>query len=431
MKNVLKLFVALSFTLSLSPMFAARPFVDRTSIINTVQSPVNDAILEQVNEQEYEKNKNSELAKIEQSIAKISVGSVYTINIRNISDWRNNTEIQSALAEWKEACNEKAKKPAHAKELSGEDDVETISVKCVIKTCDDGYTRTDNNTKCTKETKVETPTNSGSNPDNGNTQQQTETTPTDTRTDEEKAQALAEKKQAFDDAKATEQSKANRTLTAATTAATGVGGMELAQGLSEQNADREAEQNMAAYISTMRCSYGSGKSVKAGTEEIELPGGNSANLMQYRSEYVALASDLKERKNALGMKPGIESEEILDKSQMGLYDDENVGIDSGAYSSLYRTQMYNSESDKEQIDAAKQESKNRVIGGAVAAGAGVVGGMVGDSLINGKLGELIKQRSDNKNIDTTETISILDKNTIIKTLTNEDIKQIVQEQGLQ
>lgn len=242
----------------------------------------------------------------------------------------------------------------------------------------------------------ETPTDSGNNPDSTDTQQQTET-PTDTRTDEEKAQALAEKKQAFDDAKATEQSRENRMLTAATTAATGIGGMQLAQGLAEQRADKSAAQDMAAYIATMRCSYANGKSVKAGPDEIELPGGNDANLMKLRNEYFALANDLKERKTALGMKPGIESEEILDKAATGLYDDESVGITSGTYASLYRAQMLGSSTDQEQIDADKKTSKTRVIGGGVAAGVGVVGGTLGNSLINGKLGEKIKELKDKRN----------------------------------
>ncbi len=195
---------------------------------------------------------------------------------------------------------------------------------------------------------------------------------------------------AVDDSDASSQSKANRLLTSASSVATGVGGMELTQGLAEQKADRTAEQSMSAYISTMRCSYGNGKSVKAGTEEIELPGGNNANMMKYRTEYTALAADLKERKNALDMTPGIESEEILDKSQMGLYDDENVGINGGRYASLYRAQMLGSESDQAQLDEAKQTSKTRVIGGAVAAGVGVVGGIVGDELINQSLSSSTK-----------------------------------------
>ena len=226
-----------------------------------------------------------------------------------------------------------------------------------------------------------------------------EVKPYDTRNQEQKDSDLAEKQKAYEDAKANEQSLANRTLTAATTAATGIGGMELAMGLSEQKADKDAANSMAAYIATMRCTYADGKQVKAGPDEIELPGGNNQQLTNLRAEYFALAADLKERKTALGLKPGIESEEILDKAATGLYDDETKGIDSGAYASLYRAQMLGSDADQEKIDAEQKASKNRVIAGAVVGGVGVVGGIVGNSLINGKLGELIKKDKNCKSIE--------------------------------
>ena len=208
--------------------------------------------------------------------------------------------------------------------------------------------------------------------------------------------SLEDKQQAYKDAKTKEQSIENKLTTTLSTAATGIGGMELAQGLAEQKADKAATADMAAYINTMRCSYGKGKSVKAGSEEIELPGGNSDELMKLRNEYFALASDLKARKEALGMNPGIESEEILDKAQLDLYSQENVDTADGAYASLYRSQMLGSEKDKLQIDEDAKKSKNRVIGGGVAAGVGVLGGALGDSLINGKLHDIIEE---NKNSD--------------------------------
>ncbi|MBR5904619.1 MAG: carboxypeptidase-like regulatory domain-containing protein, partial [Alphaproteobacteria bacterium] len=134
------------------------------------------------------------------------------------------------------------------------------------------------------------------------------------KNDEPKKDEIADKKKAYEDAKATEQSTANKTLTALTTAATGIGGMELAMGLSEKKSDEAAEQDMKAYLLTFRCTYANGKNVKGGPDEIELPGGNDEKLMSMRSEYVALAADLKERKEALGMKPGIEAEKIYDKA---------------------------------------------------------------------------------------------------------------------
>ena len=220
----------------------------------------------------------------------------------------------------------------------------------------------------------------------------------DTRTAEQKKQDLEDKKKAYEDAKATEQSTANKTLTALTTAATGIGGMELAMGLSEKKSDEAAEQDMKAYLLTFRCTYANGKNVKGGPDEIELPGGNDEKLMSMRSEYVALAADLKERKEALGMKPGIEAEKIYDKAEMGLYDDENVGITSGTYESLYRAQALGSEEDQAKLDAQHKEAKNRMIAGGVLVGAGVLGGVIGNSAINGKLGEAIKKAKENKNV---------------------------------
>ena len=121
----------------------------------------------------------------------------------------------------------------------------------------------------------------------------------DNRSDEQRQKDLEEKQKAYEDAKAKEQSTANKTLTALTTAATGIGGMQLAQGLSEQSADKEAAADMAAYIETMRCTYGEDKQVKAGPTEIELPGANDQELMNLRGQYLALAQDLKERKMRL------------------------------------------------------------------------------------------------------------------------------------
>lgn len=187
----------------------------------------------------------------------------------------------------------------------------------------------------------------------------------------------------YEQARAKENSFANRMLTALTVAATGIGGMELMQGLAEQSADKDADADMTAYIETMRCTYGDDKQVKAGPDEIELPGGNDEELIKLRNEYFALAADLKERKEVLGMKPGIESEVIMDRTSTGLYDDENIGIKDGVYGSLYRAKTGN-ETDQAKINESKDTSSKRVKGGGVAVGAGVVGGTVGNILINGK-----------------------------------------------
>ena len=164
--------------------------------------------------------------------------------------------------------------------------------------------------------------------------------------------------------------------------ATGLGGMQLAEGVAEQNADKNAANDMAADIETMHCDYGNGKQVKIGPDEIELPGANNAELIKIRAEYIALAESLKERKLALGMPPGIESEEIMDRATSGLYDDENIGITAGSEVSLYRAQVLENEKDQSDLEKQEKEAKNRMVIGGVAAGAGVIGGIAGNAIIN-------------------------------------------------
>ena len=187
-----------------------------------------------------------------------------------------------------------------------------------------------------------------------------------------------ELQKAYDDAKSRETSFANRMLGGLTMAATGIGGMELAQGLAEQNADEAAERDMTAYLATFQCKVGD-KRYSGGTTGIETDGANQ--LTSLYQEYVELAADLKERKTALGMKAGIESEVILDKNNTGLYDDVGHGIENGTYASLYRASRGN-ENDIKKLEEQKNTSANRVKGGAIAAGGGAVGGMAGNILIN-------------------------------------------------
>ena len=202
----------------------------------------------------------------------------------------------------------------------------------------------------------------------------------------------------YQDVKANEQSSANRALTAATTAATSLGLMEALRGRAEQEADAAADADMTAYLETFRCTYGNGKTEKGGFDLIELPGGNDNDLMQLRADYFSLAKSLKERKESLGMKPGIESEidpdnieEELAKIKFALYNNENVGITGGAYSSLYRAKALDSEEDQAKIDADKEKSEKRFKYGATAAGVGIVGGVLGNLIINANA---VKEKSN-------------------------------------
>lgn len=211
------------------------------------------------------------------------------------------------------------------------------------------------------------------------------TTSTDnpqTLTTTELDEKLKSAQNALKSAQDTEGSLANRLLGGASTAATGLGGMMIAQGLAEQKADKDAEADMRAYLATFKCEYGNGQYANAGNEEITLPGGNE--LLEYYNEYKTLADNLKTTKTALGLRTGIESEVLYDRAQTGLYQYANAGKTGGGETSLYRALT-----DSESADAAawaeqKDASDKKLKTGAIVAGAGVVGGIAGNYLINGR-----------------------------------------------
>ena len=181
-------------------------------------------------------------------------------------------------------------------------------------------------------------------------------------------------------AKDKEQSLANRTLTAASTAATGLGLMAAASAKAEQKADEAAEQDMAAYLATFKCEYGRGQSVPSSAEEITLPGGNE--LVEYYQEYKSLADNLKTTKKALGLRAGIESEVIYDKAESNLYKYSSVGKTDGAFTSLSRALNDPEGEDAAAWNTQKEESAKKLKTGAVAAGGGVVGGIGGNAVMN-------------------------------------------------
>ncbi|MBQ6736587.1 MAG: carboxypeptidase-like regulatory domain-containing protein [Alphaproteobacteria bacterium] len=203
---------------------------------------------------------------------------------------------------------------------------------------------------------------------------------------EEKLKAAQKELDAARDA---ENSWANRGVTAASSAMTGLGGMAAASAIAEQRADAEAEKEMRAYIETMKCEYGNGQNVKLGNEEITLPGGNE--LLDYYTEYKQLADNLKTTKAALGLRSGIESEVLYDRAQSGLYQYASIGKTGGAETSLYRALT-----DKESEDAVawaeqkEKSAKQLKTGGLVGAG-GVGAGLLGDAAINTDMIKNIKE----------------------------------------
>ncbi len=176
-----------------------------------------------------------------------------------------------------------------------------------------------------------------------------------------------------------EQSTENKLLGGATMAATGIGGMQAMSALAEKNADEDAETAMRAYLATFRCNFG-GTSVAGGERDVQLPGGNE--LINLYSEYVNLANDLKVRKTALDMRPGIESEPILDAATSGLYDDVSIGKTSGAFTSLARALQNPDGPDAIAWAAQKEETAKQLKTGLITAGVGAAVGIVGNQLIN-------------------------------------------------
>lgn len=198
-----------------------------------------------------------------------------------------------------------------------------------------------------------------------------------------------------------EQSTANKLLGAAGIGATGIGGMQMMSAMAEEKSDADAERAMRAYLATFHCEYGGGKNIAGGKTDIELPGGNE--LINLYSEYVNLANDLKVRKTALDMRPGIESESILDAATSGLYDDVAVGKTTGAYTSLARALMDPTGEDAKKWQEQKQSTADQKKTGMITAGVGAAGSLIGNLAINSgdskknKVDEILDKYKDKKN----------------------------------
>ena len=208
---------------------------------------------------------------------------------------------------------------------------------------------------------------------------ESENTP-QSNTDADVIKKLQDAQSALDAARDKENSLANKLLTGASTAATGIGAMQAASAIAEQRADRNAERDMRQYITTMQCEYGDGKIINVGNTDVTLPGGNE--LLEYYSEYKSLADNLKTTKSALGLRSGIESEVLYDRAQSGLYQYASIGKTGGAETSLYRALT-----DKESEDASawaeqKEKSAKQLTTGGLVAAAGFATGVIGNYLVN-------------------------------------------------
>lgn len=260
------------------------------------------------------------------------------------------------LDDQKNQCVNKNKKPCTSDDKNATDaEYRTIDGKmiCFITDCKNTHTPSKDGTKCN---------------------------PVPRLSEEDSQKKIDELKDNAQKMRDKERSTENKLLGAAGIGATGIGAMQMLSASAEQSADQDAEAAMRAYLATFHCNYGMGKNIAGGEKQVELPGGNE--LIGLYAEYVNLANDLKIRKNALGMRAGIESEPILDSATSGLYDDIAIGKTSGAYTSLARAIMDPTGADAIAWAAQKSDSADKLKSGAITAGIGALGSLAGNLAIN-------------------------------------------------
>ena len=192
-------------------------------------------------------------------------------------------------------------------------------------------------------------------------------------------QYLLEKYNQYQDALGRENSLANRMLGAIGIGAGGIGGMMIASGIAEQQADKDAQIDMQAYLATFRCDAGTGQQWKGGETNIELP---VADLTALKTEYVTLADSIKSLKEQLGMQPGIESDTITDSANMGLYDNVAATPVDGVYTSIANAILDENSSDATEWAEQKEKTETKIKTGTTVGVTGVGGAMIGNMVIN-------------------------------------------------
>ena len=189
-------------------------------------------------------------------------------------------------------------------------------------------------------------------------------------------QKLTDAQQKLDAAREKQNSLGNRLVNAGASALTGYGAQMIATSMAEQSADSAAESDMREWLDTMKCQYGNSQQFNVGYQDIYLPGGDE--ISDYATEYKNLAAELKKNKAALGLKAGIESETIYDRSDYDLYSYEPGERQSGENASVSRALM----GDDTKWAAQKEESEqNKKIGTGLAIG-GAAAGIGGNIAVN-------------------------------------------------
>ncbi|MCL1892537.1 MAG: OmpA family protein [Alphaproteobacteria bacterium] len=181
---------------------------------------------------------------------------------------------------------------------------------------------------------------------------------------------------------------AERAISGASTAAMGIGAMQLAQGITEKKIDAESEKEMKLYLDTFSCQVSGQSSVRGGTLGVKVYDGDTVELDLLREEMMNLAEQLRLDKEALGMMPGIEANvAALDTSK--LYNNASTGITSGHYTSISRA-LQNPEGD-DAAEWAKQVQATKV---RIGVGAGIAAAGLLTSVITHPLMQKYNKKTD-------------------------------------
>ncbi|MDR0967492.1 MAG: hypothetical protein LBL75_01520 [Rickettsiales bacterium] len=180
------------------------------------------------------------------------------------------------------------------------------------------------------------------------------------------------------------------------TAATGLGAMNLAQGLGEQKQDDKADARMSGYLAGLSCPYPGG-SAKFNDRGVAIA---ATDLALQREEYAMRALELKTLKEQMNKLPGLESEiEIGDivyapdgsvssariiTDSGTLYDNQAMvaGDKTSAFGSLSQAQLNADGRDAQLIAAQRDTSKDKVVGGTIAVVGGAAVALGGQALID-------------------------------------------------
>ena len=192
-----------------------------------------------------------------------------------------------------------------------------------------------------------------------------------------RANNVADKAAEAKEKRENELSQQNRMLTGATMLATGLGGMQLAQGVAEQRSDQHGAETMDNYLASIRCGIGNNRDLKI--NESGTTPGRATEFGDAVMDAVTLAQRISNAKNHLGMQPGMEADmlSLIDTSM------------------LYTGRGSNTDGVANKFDTARERldsnsAQNRMIAGGAMAGAGVAGGIAGNDLINNEDTKLTK-----------------------------------------